>query len=38
MYKQLALGSRDLSQVEKKVSVVKTDQIHKMTILSTQNV
>jgi hypothetical protein len=33
----LANKSRDLSQVEKKITVVKADQIHKMTIIFTQN-
>ena len=33
----LALWSRDLSQAEKKVSVVKSEHIHKMTIIFTQN-
>ena len=33
----LATGSRDFSQAEKKVTVVKPEQIHKMTILFTQN-
>ena len=30
MFKQLAIGSRDLSQAEKKVTSVKPEQIHKM--------
>ena len=33
---QLTLGARDLSQAEKKVTVVKPEQTHKMTIISTQ--
>ena len=33
----LAGGSRDLSQAEKKITVVKDEQIHKMTIIFTQN-
>ena len=34
---QLAVGSRYLSQAEKKETVVKPEQIRKMTIISTQN-
>ena len=33
---QLAVESRDLSQAEKYVTVVKPEQIHKMTIIFTQ--
>ena len=33
----LAVGSRDLSQAEKKITVVKDEQIHKMPIIFTQN-
>ena len=33
----VAVGSRDLSQAEKKVTVVKPEQIYKMTIIFTQN-
>ena len=36
LFKQLAVGSCDLSQAQKKVTVVKTEQIHKMTIIFTQ--
>ena len=35
-FKQLAVGLRDLSQAEKKVTVVKPEQVHKMTIIFTQ--
>ena len=34
---QLAVGLRDLSQTEKKITVVKDEQIHKMTNIFTQN-
>ena len=33
----LAVESRDLSQAEKKITVVKDEQTHKMTIIFTQN-
>ena len=33
----LAVESHDLSQAEKKVTVFKPEQIHKMTIIFTQN-
>jgi hypothetical protein len=34
---QLVLESRDLSETEKKIIVVKPEQIHKITIIFTQN-
>ena len=34
---QLAPGSRDLSQAEKKITVVKPEQTHKVTTIFTQN-
>ena len=34
---QLAVGSRDLSQAEKEMTICKAEQIHKMTIIITQN-
>ena len=37
LLRQLALGSRDLSQAEKKVDVVKPEQIHKIAIIFAQN-
>ena len=37
LFKQLALGSRDLSQAEKKVDIVKPEQIHKITSIFAQN-
>ena len=33
----LADESRDLSQVEKKITELETEQIHKMTVIFTQN-
>ena len=36
-FELLADKSRDLSQVEKKITVVKAKKIHKMTIIFTQN-
>ena len=36
-FQQLADESRDLSQAEKKITVVKDEQIHKMTTIFTQN-
>ena len=36
LFKQLAVESRDLSQAEKKVTVVKPEQIFKMTIIFSQ--
>ena len=39
MLKQLAaVGSRDLSQAEKNITVFKAEQIEKMAIIFTQNV
>ena len=37
LFKQLADKSRDLSQDEKKITVVKPEEIHKITIIFTQN-
>ena len=37
MFKLFALRSRDLSQAEKKVTVVKSEQMHKMKIIFTEN-
>ena len=37
LFKQLAVGSRDLSQAEMKVTVVKPEQIHKIIIIFPQN-
>ena len=34
---QLAPGSRDLSQAEKKITVVKPEQTHKVTTIFTKN-
>ena len=34
---QLAVGSRDLSQAEKEITLCKAEQIHKMTTIFTQN-
>ena len=34
---QLAVGSRDLSQAEKEITLCKAEQIHKMTTILTQN-
>ena len=34
---QLAVGSRELSQVEKEMTVCKAEQIHKMATIITQN-
>ena len=36
-FELLADESRDLSQTKKKITVVKDEQIHKMTIIFTQN-
>jgi hypothetical protein len=33
----LAVGSKDLSQAEKEIIVCQAEQIHKMTIIFTQN-
>ena len=33
----LAVGSRDSSQAEKEIVDSKAEQVHKMTIISTQN-
>ena len=35
--KQLAVGPRDLAQAEKKITVIKPEQTHKMIIIFTQN-
>ena len=37
VFEMLADKSSDLSQAEKKITAVKDEQIHKMTIISTQN-
>ena len=37
LFKQLAIRSRNLFQTEKKVTVVKSEQIQKMTIIFIQN-
>ena len=37
LFEQLADKSRNLSQAKKKITVVKHKQIHKMTIIFTQN-
>ena len=37
LFKQLVVGSHDLSQDEKKVIVVKAEQLYKRTIIFTQN-
>ena len=37
MFKQLALGSRDLSQAEKKITACKPGQIQKLKTIFTQN-
>ena len=37
LFKQLADKSCDLSQDEKKITVVKPEEIHKITIIFTQN-
>ena len=34
---QLAVGSRDLSQAEKEITLCKAEQIHEMTTIFTQN-
>ena len=37
MFKLFVLESRDLSQAEKKVTVVKSEQMHKVKIIFTEN-